>query len=90
MPGGDAHLVHPELRRLVRVHVVDGGRHSNHQVVIERHREVVPGIGQEFRGQIRIDRMIEDPGVHPVQHPEIAGPRYPDHDAHRATTGAAG
>jgi hypothetical protein len=33
--------------------------------------------------------VIEDPGSQTTEHTEIAGPQYPDRDAHRATTAAA-
>ena len=45
MRRGDSDLVDPEFGRLVGVDVVDRRSHAHHAVIVDRHREVVSGVG---------------------------------------------
>ena len=56
----DAHLVYPELGRLVRMHVVHPGGEADYQMIIERHHEVMARITQEFGTPLRRNHVVED------------------------------
>ena len=60
MGARDANLVDEKLRRLVGVDVMNAGCHSNDEVAIDRHSQVVSRIGEKFGAPTRIDREVKD------------------------------
>jgi hypothetical protein len=56
----DADFVDPQLCRLVRMDVVHAGGKSDHLPLIDRYRQVMAGVTEEFARQSWIDRIVED------------------------------
>ena len=69
----DADLVDPELRRLVRVHVVEGRHHADDQAVLTRDDEMMALVGKELGGPARHEWAVEDVGGHVLKHGSIPG-----------------
>jgi len=54
---------HEQLRGgLVRMEVVNAGGESDHQAIVDRHRNVMPRVGEKCCRRLRIDSMVEDIG----------------------------
>ena len=71
----DAHLVDPELRRLVGVDVVNRSGESDDQPVVEGHRDVMARVFEEPRAPPRVDRLVEDSGRDPREKGFVAAPQ---------------
>jgi hypothetical protein len=70
--GGDPDLIDPEFRRLVRMDIMHRRRHSDDQVVVKGHSEVMPGVSEKLRSPAGIDGIIKDARSHPVEYRCIA------------------
>lgn len=53
-------LVDPKLDRLIRMHVVYGGRKPHQQPAVQGGGYMMPRVGQEFRSHATVDRIAED------------------------------
>ena len=56
---GDADLVDPQLRRLVRMHVVDGGCHAHDLTIQHGHGQMMAGVCEELGQPAGMDVVIE-------------------------------
>ena len=57
---GDGDLIDPELGRLVRMDVVNTGRHADDEIAVERNGEVMACVREELRAPSGVDRVVED------------------------------
>ena len=74
----DAHLVDEQLRRLVRMDVVNGGRHADDDAHIDRDDEMVPRIGKELGGPARVYGVIEHSHGDTLEHGRIVSAKQPN------------
>jgi hypothetical protein len=60
-PVGRRHtnLVYPKLGRFVRVDIVHSGCEADDPPRIDGDRDMMPGIFEEFFGQLGVDRLVE-------------------------------
>jgi hypothetical protein len=67
------HLVDEQLRRLVRVDVVDRRGHPDHGLVVDGDSEVVPGITKELAAPTSVHGMVKYVGSHPLENGAFVG-----------------
>ncbi len=52
-------FVDPKLRQLVWMHVMDGGRKTQHQIIFNCDREMMTRIAEKFAGQLHVDGAVK-------------------------------
>jgi hypothetical protein len=57
---GHADFIDPQLCRLVRMDIVHTGRESDDLPLLNRHRQMVAMVAEEFAYQPRIERVVKD------------------------------
>ena len=73
MRRGDSELVDPELRRFVRVHVMDGGHHPDDDVILHGNDEMMPGISHELPHPAFVHGTVEHIECHVLENRGVGG-----------------